>query len=291
MKSKNEISTKIDRFNEIIVAPLDKASRKTLLRDVYKPTSPAIYLISFDTRDKEDYFRKFEHDIDATILSANDGDQVYLSIYSPGGSAIAYANAAQQIERLCKAGLRVTAFVNEVAASGGYMMACVCDKVVAGPMAIVGSIGVVAQVPNFVDGLGKLGVRFDIFTAGEVKRTVTPFTIADDNQKKHFEGKLVEMHDAFRKHVTDNRPQVDDAHMNGDHFLASDTVGVLVDELGDLQSALMAAVKRRVPIYRVQSGIRKGFSLKGLVGMDSLVDLAIDRLIARIMEMRFTGIQ
>jgi ClpP class serine protease len=293
MKMKtNEFKTKITKYNEEVASSLlTRAARKNLTKNVYVETNPAIYFLSFDTRDKDDVFRKFERDVDATIMAAKDGDLVFLSIYSPGGSAIAYGNAAQQIDRLIRAGLRVTGFVNEIAASGGYMMACVCNKIIAAPLAVVGSIGVVAEFPIFAEALQRLGVQFRTFTAGDMKRTVTPFSVPTAEQEKSFEGKLVEMHEAFREHVLRHRPQVGDSEMNGDHFLARDKVGILVDEIGDVQSALLYAVKRGVPIYRVHSEGKKASKVRSLLGIDTIVDRVVDRVFAKLMEIRFTGIQ
>ena len=120
-----------------------------------------------------------------------------------------YGLAAAEILRLRERKIKVTASVDQVAASGGYMMACVADRIVAAPFAIVGSIGVVAPVPNVHRLLKKNEIDFEEMTAGEFKRTVSVFGEITPAGREHFRGKLDATHAAFKAHVARCRPNVD----------------------------------------------------------------------------------
>ncbi len=216
---------------------------------------------------------------------------MHLSVYTPGGPVTAYQNAAVQVSRLREAGLRVTAFVDEVAASGGYMMACVADEVVANPMAFVGSIGVVAQLPVAEDALKRVGVHVEMFLGGERKRSVVPWRNPTPRDKDVFQEKVEHMHGAFRAHVARHRPRVTEDVMDGDYFMAQDHVGTLVDRIGDSHSATLEAFRAARPIYRVHSEVKKSFSLKRLVGFDAIAEGVVEGLVERLLESRFTGIR
>ena len=120
-----------------------------------------------------------------------------------------YGLASSQLDRIKKAKLKLTICVDKVAASGGYMMACVGDKIIAAPFAIVGSIGVVAQMPNFNKLLKKHDIDFELLTAGEHKRTLTLFGKNTDKGREKFIEELNETHELFKEYVSKRRPNVD----------------------------------------------------------------------------------
>ncbi|MCP4842727.1 MAG: protease SohB, partial [Halieaceae bacterium] len=103
----------------------------------------------------------------------------------------------------------LTIAVDKVAASGGYMMACVADRIVAAPFAVVGSIGVVAQLPNFHRLLKKNDIDFETLTAGQYKRTLTMFGENTDTGRTKFLEDLEETHELFKTFVSANRPALD----------------------------------------------------------------------------------
>lgn len=173
-------------------------------------------------------------EISSLMTVANpETDAVLIRLNSPGGAAHAYGYAASQIERLRKRGLHVTVSVDRVAASGGYWMACVADKVIAAPYSIIGSIGVVAEFPNFAKVLENLGVEYKQYTAGKFKRTVSPFTEADEEGEAEFVRSLNEIYDDFREHVISFRPDVDaDEVANGRTWNGTRALEIgLVDEV------------------------------------------------------------
>ncbi len=170
-----------------------------------------------------------------TILGvAREGDEVVVSIESGGGTVPAYGLASSQIQRLKDKGLKVTACIDKVAASGGYMMACTADHVVCAPFGVVGSIGVVSAFPNYNNLLGKIGVDYKEYTAGEFKRTVSPMTAVTPEKEEKFVEQLEETHSLFKRHVQGHRSDLDiDAVATGEHWYGQQAIDLgLVDELG-----------------------------------------------------------
>lgn len=170
-----------------------------------------------------------------TLLTkvASEGDELLLRLTSPGGVVNGYGLAASQLERVKARKLKLTIAVDEVAASGGYMMACTGDKIIAAPFAYIGSIGVVAEFPNFNRLLKKYDVDYEQVTAGEFKRTMTPLGENTPEAREKFKEELARIHAMFKKHVSKNRPNLDiEKVANGEHWLAQEALELgLVDEI------------------------------------------------------------
>lgn len=147
--------------------------------------------------------------ISAILLMANEKDEVVVRLESSGGMVHSYGLAASQIDRIKQKNIPLTICVDKVAASGGYMMACVADKICAAPFAILGSIGVVAQLPNFHRVLKKNDVDYEMLTAGEYKRTLTMLGENTEKGRQKFTEDLERTHELFKAFVTQQRPVVD----------------------------------------------------------------------------------
>lgn len=160
-------------------------------------------------------------------------DEVLLRLESPGGTVTGYGHAAAQLERLRKAGVKLTVAIDEVAASGGYMMAAVADRIVAGPFAVIGSIGVIGQLPNVHRLLKKYDVDYLEVTAGEHKRPVSVFGQLTDEGIQKFKSQIADTHTLFRDHVKQHRPELDiNSVATGDVWHGVDGLkNGLVDEL------------------------------------------------------------
>jgi serine protease SohB len=243
MSKEIRFKTEIKDLNRELLKKIESKEARRQIKDNSKDSN--IFVIRFNSEDKGNAFEKLERDVDMTILNSERSDAVYMIIKSPGGSVTAYANAAQQISRLRAHGLHVTAFVDEVAASGGYMMASVCDRIVAQPFAFVGSIGVVSQVPIFEEVLNKIGVDVRVYTAGVNKRSVVPTKTPTEADETVFKQKLVDIHTAFKNHVLKYRPMINpEKLMEGDFYMAQDVLAEkLVDEIGDSRTAILKAFK------------------------------------------------
>lgn len=177
--------------------------------------------------------QQFKDEINAVLLIAQKNDDVVINVESPGGIVHGYGLAAAQILRLREAGLKVTVCVDKVAASGGYLMACVAHEIVASPFAIIGSIGVVAQVPNFNKLLKKHEIDYKEYTAGDFKRTVSVFGEITPKGEQKFIEQLESTHLLFKSFVGRFRPQLDlSAVATGEYWFGQDALQLkLVDRL------------------------------------------------------------
>lgn len=245
----------------------DEASRKHWLKDLRrrrkrekKEAGRKAAGQGADSRRKRLYVMDFQGDIKASqtgslrrcvsaILSVADPqrDEVLVRLESAGGMVHSYGYAAAQLDRIRQRSLPLTASIDKVAASGGYMMACVADRIVASPFAILGSIGVVAQLPNFNRLLKRNDIDFEVLTAGEYKRTLTVFGENTDKGRKKFRDDLEETHQLFKQYVSEHRPVVDiDRVATGEIWFGRQALEVnLADELKTSDELLMSACEDR----------------------------------------------
>jgi len=169
--------------------------------------------------------------------------------------------------------------VDQVAASGGYMMAAAADRIVAAPFAMIGSIGVVAQIPNFNRALKKNDIDVEVMTSGEFKRSVSIFGEITPAGREHFQGKLEETHDAFKRMVADLRPKVAIAEVgNGDVWLARDALALgLVDEIC-VSDDYLYRQRDRAAVYLIKSHEAKPMLRQWLARLGVAVAVRLARL-------------
>lgn len=209
----------------------DKADRK-------KPEAPAVkarvFVLQFHGDLAATAVTHLRHEISALLAVAEAGrDEVVILLESPGGMVHGYGLAASQLARIRDAGLKLTVCVDKVAASGGYLMACIANQLLAAPFAIIGSIGVVAQIPNIHRLLKKNDIDIELMTAGEYKRTLTMLGENTEAGREKFQHDLNETHDLFKGFVQQWRPQVDIARVGtGEHWYGQQAIDLqLVDSL------------------------------------------------------------
>lgn len=192
-----------------------------------------LYVLDFDGDIKASATDNLREEISAVLPQVQPGDEVLVKVESPGGMVHSYGLAASQLQRVRDAGVPLTIAVDKVAASGGYMMACVANRIIAAPFAVLGSIGVLAQLPNFHRLLKKNDVDFELFTAGEYKRTVTMFGENTEKGREKFMEELEDTHGLFKDFVNSNRPELDIAKVaTGEVWYGSRALDVgLIDEL------------------------------------------------------------
>jgi len=206
-----------------------------------------VYVLDFDGDIKASDTDPLRRAITAVLSVADpEKDEVVIRLESGGGLVHSYGLAAAQLDRIRSKGVPLTACVDKVAASGGYMMACVADKIVASPFAILGSIGVVAQLPNFHRLLKKNDVDFEVLTAGEHKRTMTIFGENTDKGRQKFLEDLEDTHGLFKEYVSERRPDLDiTAVANGDIWFGKRALEVkLIDEIKTSDEYLIEACDR-----------------------------------------------
>ena len=210
-----------------------KKQRKQAAGDLQEKRRPRLYVLNFHGDLKASATDNLREEVSAVLLQASAGDEVVVKVESPGGLVHGYGLASSQLQRVRDAGVPLTIAVDKVAASGGYMMACVGNRIIAAPFAVLGSIGVLAQLPNFHRLLQKHDIDFELLTAGEYKRTLTLFGENTDKGREKFVEELEETHSLFKSFVSDNRPELDIAKVaTGEVWYGRNAIDVgLVDEI------------------------------------------------------------
>lgn len=229
-----------DKFSQLKNLFMSDKLRKKL-KPVERSYKSRTFVLDFKGSVMAPEVSSLSKEIDAILSAGNSSvDDVILNIQSPGGAVTGYGLGAEQIQRLRTAGFKVTATVDEVAASGGYLMASVANKIVASKFAIIGSIGVVAQMPNFKDLLDKVGVNYEVITAGKFKRTLTMVQENTEEHRVKFKEDLEQIHAVFKEHVAHYRPDINiDDVATGEHWLAADAIKRgLIDEIKTSDSLL-----------------------------------------------------
>ncbi|VXC83795.1 putative inner membrane peptidase [Enterobacterales bacterium 8AC] len=223
----------------------EKLKKQRAKSGAVEASKPCLYVLDFKGSMDAHEVTSLREEISAVLAVATAQDEVLLRLESPGGVVHGYGLAASQLERLRKGGIRLTVAVDKVAASGGYMMACVADRIVAAPFAIIGSIGVVAQIPNFHRLLQKNEIDVELHTAGEFKRTLTLFGENTEQGREKFREELNETHQLFKQFVQQQRPSLDiDSVATGEHWfgIQSKEKG-LIDAIGTSDDLLIAEME------------------------------------------------
>ena len=244
---------------------------------------PRVFVVDFQGDLLATAVTSLREEVSAIAAVAGAGDEVVVRLESGGGAVPHYGLAAAQLARLKERKLKLTVCIDRVAASGGYMMACVADKIVAAPFAIIGSIGVVAQVPNLHRLLKKHDIDFEEATAGEFKRTVSVFGEISDKGRRKFQEQLEETHAIFKEFVKAQRPALEiDKVSTGEYWLASRGVALgLVDQLSTSDDYLMARAKE-ARLFLV--GFKPESSWRRRIGAaaEAAVDRAVLALLSRL---------
>ncbi len=197
------------------------------------PPAPRVFVIDFDGDVQASAVTNLREEVTAVLSVAEATDEIVVRLESPGGLVHGYGLAASQLSRVVKKGIPLTVAVDKVAASGGYMMACIASRIIAAPFALLGSIGVIAQVPNFHRLLKNKDVDVEVLTAGEYKRTLTMFGENTEKGRQKFLEELEDVHQLFKEFVYENRPIVDiEAVATGEAWYGKRALAHrLVDEL------------------------------------------------------------
>lgn len=268
-------------------AALSPVERKTMLvqdraelkrrRAQKTSATPRLWVLSFKGDMNAGEVADLKDEITAVLGAARPNDEVLARIESSGGTVVGYGLGAAHLERIRAAGLRLTAAVDKVAASGGYMMAAVADEIIAAPYAIVGSIGVIATVPNIRPLLDEKGVRVLEVTAGEYKRTITPFSEVTPERLAKLEDQLSDVHTLFKSHIAKHRPQVDIEQVaTGEYWYGAHALErKLVDQLTTSDDWLIQRVER-YEIFLVRT-VHPG--RKVMQQVERMVSATIDRVV------------
>ncbi|EKK7714149.1 protease SohB [Cronobacter dublinensis] len=225
-----------------------KAAKARAKRGEAAPAGkPTLYVLDFKGSIDAHEVSALREEVTAVLAVAKPQDEVLLRLESPGGVVHGYGLAASQLQRLRERQIPLTVAVDKVAASGGYMMACVANNIVAAPFAIIGSIGVVAQIPNFNRLLKRNDIDIELHTAGQYKRTLTLLGENTEEGREKFREDLNETHQLFKEFVHSMRPSLDiDAVATGEHWygVQAQEKG-LVDEISTSDDLIIARMQER----------------------------------------------
>lgn len=234
-KAKLEISSLNEHYDQInsIMSKEILGKKLPKKKKSKKEEHPTLYVIDFHGDIKASQVEQLRDEVTAILCTTKSGDEVLVRLDSPGGIVNSYGLAASQLQRIRDKNIPLTVSIDKMAASGGYLMACVANQIIAAPFAIIGSIGVVAQMPNFHRWLKKHNIDVELLTAGEYKRTLTLFGENTEKGRKKAQEDLEKIHAAFRNYVAGNREHLDiDKVSTGEHWLAKDALELkLVDKL------------------------------------------------------------
>ena len=233
----------------------EKARRK-LAKAGDAPAKPRLFVLDFHGDLQASRVAGLREEITAILTLAKPGDEVVVRLQNPGGLVNDQGLAASQLLRIRSREITLTVCVDTVAASGGYMMACVANRIMAAPFAVIGSIGVVTLIPNFHRLLNRFGVDVEQFTGGEFKRTVTMFGENTDADRAKLTEQIHETHDLFKDFVGAHRPQVDLAAVaTGEYWYGTRALELnLVDELTTSDDYLLAA-RDRADLFEVSYSV------------------------------------
>ncbi|MDO4578912.1 MAG: protease SohB [Acinetobacter sp.] len=249
-----------------------------------KKNNQKIYVLDFKGDMAASAVENLREEITLILATAKAGrDRVVVRLESPGGMVHGYGLAAAQLVRLRDAGFHLTICVDKVAASGGYMMACIANEIISAPFAIVGSIGVVAQVPNFNRLLKQHNIDFEMYTAGQYKRTVTMFGENTEEGKAKFEEELQQTHSLFKHFVEKYRPQLNvEKVATGEHWYGQDASDLnLVDKLQTSDEYLLGLLPQH-DVYVIETRrkptLGEKLGLQAAQVADSLVPTVINKV-------------
>ncbi|MDC4654194.1 protease SohB [Acinetobacter baumannii] len=293
----NEQRKKIAQTTASRLELLQLAQQLAKEAKIRRKNNQKIFVLDFKGDIQASAVENLREEITLILATAKAGrDRVVVRLESPGGMVHGYGLAAAQLVRLRDAGFHLTICVDKVAASGGYMMACIANEIISAPFAVVGSIGVVAQVPNFNRLLKEHNVDFELYTAGQYKRTVTMFGENTPEGKAKFEEELQQTHVLFKHFVEKYRPQLNvDKVATGEHWYGQDALDLnLVDKLQTSDEYLLALLPQH-DVYVINT--RKKATLGEKLGLqaaqmaDSLIPAVINKVADTLAKANSTLVQ
>lgn len=293
----NEQRKKIAQTTASRLELLQLAQQLAKEAKIRRKNNQKIFVLDFKGDIQASAVENLREEITLILATAKAGrDRVVVRLESPGGMVHGYGLAAAQLVRLRDAGFHLTICVDKVAASGGYMMACIANEIISAPFAVVGSIGVVAQVPNFNRLLKEHNVDFELYTAGQYKRTVTMFGENTPEGKAKFEEELQQTHVLFKHFVEKYRPQLNvDKVTTGEHWYGQDALDLnLVDKLQTSDEYLLALLPQH-DVYVINT--RKKATLGEKLGLqaaqmaDSLIPAVMNKVADTLAKANSTLVQ
>lgn len=266
----------------------DKKAAKKKAKESEKEETARVYVLDFHGDMQANAADKLSQEVTAVLSMAKPQDEVVIRLESPGGVVHGYGYAASQLHRIRDKDIPLTVCVDKVAASGGYMMACLANKIVAAPFSIIGSIGVLAQVPNIHRLLKKNDIDFELHTAGEYKRTLTMLGENTDEGREKFREELHNTHELFKKHVSQSRPALEISKVaTGEVWYGSEAKDMsLVDEIGTSEQYLMDLADEK-SVYEVQYAVKRSLQSRLGLAASAALSQSVDNIFQKLWLNRF----
>jgi serine protease SohB len=291
----NDFFLKLQR--QLQLAVLDKTQVKKFdkervrtqkLHKLNSSARPRVFVLDFDGDIKASATDSLRNEITALLNTATKKDEVLLRLESGGGMVNSYGLAASQLVRIRQGGIPLTVCIDKIAASGGYMMACIGNKVISSPFAVLGSIGVVAQLPNLNRLLKKYDVDFELLTSGEYKRTLTVFGENTVKGRDKLQKDLEVTHELFKNFVATYRPKLDiNKVATGEVWLGINALeNMLVDELKTSDEYLVSRAKD-ADLFHLQYVNKRTFRERAGMAIGASLDRLLFNWISRMTQQRF----
>ena len=282
-----------DKLEEIGVtlksAEMDPKAYKSFLKERNKKkkkeikgkSKEIVYVLDFKGDIQASAVGKLKQEINAIIASQVKCKEVVVKVESGGGSAYAYGLCAAELKRLVDNKIKLTVCIDKIAASGGYLMSCVATKIVAAPWAIVGSIGVIAQLPNFHRLLKKLDIDIEMHTAGKFKRTLTTLGKNTKQGREKFISELEDLHVVFKDFVKENRSKIQVAKVSTGEVWQGDKAKKLglIDEIGTSDDYLLKLASK-FKLLEIQYFEKKPFTAR----IGSAAEVIVEKGIYKILD-------
>lgn len=253
-----------------------KAEKERQKQEAKEPsTRPRSFVIDFKGDLKATAVPSLREEVSAVLDVATTDDEIIVRLENYGGVVHEHGLAASQLSRIRDAGIPLTVCVDKVAASGGYLMACVANRIYAAPFAILGSIGVLAQIPNFNRALDSHGIDFEQVTAGKYKRTVTMFGKNTDEDRAKLKEELEDVHALFKGAVAKYRPELDlEKVATGEHWYGTRALEMgLADELRTSDELLRERAADR-DLFEVGYKIKQPLQKRLMANIDGAIEKA-----------------
>jgi serine protease SohB len=250
-----------DQFKKFLKTQKTLEKEKKKLVD--KTPQKNIFILDFAGDIKASAVATLREEVTAVLGIATTQDEVVVRLESGGGMVHAYGLAAAQLSRIRQQDIPLTVIVDKVAASGGYLMACIANKILAAPFAIIGSIGVIVQLPNFNRFLKEKHIDFEQLTAGDFKRTLTMFGHNTEEGREKMKQEIEEIHQLFKNVIHEHRPRIDIQQVStGEHWLGTQALELkLVDEIKTSDDYLLSK-SQDANLYEISYEVKKSFSQK-----------------------------
>ena len=301
-KGKLSITNLSDKFEDMgnalkgsLMNPKElKKFNKDLSKDKKKKNKTeneeTVFVLNFNGDIQASEVEKLKQEVNSILLSESECKEVVLKVESGGGSAYAYGLCAAELKRLVDNEISLTVCIDKVAASGGYLMSCVATKIIAAPWAIVGSIGVIAQLPNFHRLLKKNSIDFEMHTAGAFKRTLTTLGENTEEGREKFKSELEDLHLIFKNFVKEQRPQVDtEVVATGEVWQGEEAVKVgLVDSL-ETSDNYLVNLSKEAKLFEIEFVEKKNLTERFAFSMQLIIEKTLFKFYDLINRDRFTS--